>query len=164
VRYGNKAFRDWHARVVERAPAYMRQVLGGLHAGAECELVTYLIDSFGNSTRIDYGTGHETTFIVLLCEMGCCLRSLSAPYPSAFLLPHHRLFVQAWRMWISRDASACVASVPGLHVPLPEAATHLLLGCVLVSVGSTRRFVTNALNFLRLAYCRACWLTRRLVT
>lgn len=32
----------------------------------------YLIDSFGNPTRIDYGTGHENTFICFLC----CMRRL----------------------------------------------------------------------------------------
>ena len=32
------------------------------------ELAVYLSESFGNATRIDYGTGHETNFIVfLLC-------------------------------------------------------------------------------------------------
>jgi len=36
-----------------------------LHA-AVVELAPYLIDSFGNATRIDYGTGHETTFAALL--------------------------------------------------------------------------------------------------
>lgn len=30
------------------------------------ELVPYLTDSFGNHTRIDYGTGHETNFAALL--------------------------------------------------------------------------------------------------
>lgn len=30
------------------------------------ELSGYLIDSFGNRTRIDYGTGHETTFAAFL--------------------------------------------------------------------------------------------------
>lgn len=34
----------------------------------ECrELSGYLEDSFGNSQRVDYGTGHETTFFVFLC-------------------------------------------------------------------------------------------------
>lgn len=32
------------------------------------ELAGYLEESFGNPTRIDYGTGHETTFIVFLCR------------------------------------------------------------------------------------------------
>ncbi len=29
----------------------------------------YLNDSFGNPTRIDYGTGHETVFIMFLCAL-----------------------------------------------------------------------------------------------
>ena len=31
------------------------------------ELAGYLEESFGNPTRIDYGTGHETTFMIFLC-------------------------------------------------------------------------------------------------
>jgi hypothetical protein len=37
-----------------------------LHAAAE-ELAEYFKESFGDKTRIDYGTGHETTFIAWLC-------------------------------------------------------------------------------------------------
>ena len=33
---------------------------------ASIELCGYFVDSFGNATRIDYGTGHETTFIAFL--------------------------------------------------------------------------------------------------
>ena len=29
----------------------------------------YLIDSFGNKTRIDYGTGHEMAFVMFLCAL-----------------------------------------------------------------------------------------------
>ena len=32
------------------------------------ELSGYLEESFGNPTRIDYGTGHETTFMIFLCD------------------------------------------------------------------------------------------------
>jgi hypothetical protein len=35
--------------------------------GAIIELSAYLDDSFGNRVRIDYGTGHETSFIVWMC-------------------------------------------------------------------------------------------------
>jgi hypothetical protein len=41
--------------------------------GAAVELLPYLLDSFGNATRIDYGTGHETTFVAFLyCLAGVC--------------------------------------------------------------------------------------------
>ena len=29
----------------------------------------YLIEGFGNSTRIDYGTGHEMAFVMFLCSL-----------------------------------------------------------------------------------------------
>lgn len=41
--------------------------------GAVIELAAYLDDSFGNRVRIDYGTGHETSFIVWMCT--CCKMS-----------------------------------------------------------------------------------------
>lgn len=46
----------------------------GLPQAAAEELSAYWADSFGNSTRIDYGTGHETTFAALLF----CLAKLGA--------------------------------------------------------------------------------------
>lgn len=42
------------------------------------ELVPYLLASFGHPSRIDYGTGHETTFVVWLCES---ISLVLAPYP-----------------------------------------------------------------------------------
>eukprot|EP00667_Euglena_gracilis_P015883 EG_transcript_16548 len=71
-RFGNKAFRVWHARLVERSPALVH---GVLTAGPDAqpqwleyaeELRAYLHDSFGNPTRIDYGTGHELHFLCFL--------------------------------------------------------------------------------------------------
>jgi hypothetical protein len=75
MRYGNKAFRAWHDKVVELAPGLMERLLGGLHPGSATELLSYFLDSFGNATRIDYGTGHETTFVILLfclTQLGVC--------------------------------------------------------------------------------------------
>lgn len=42
--------------------------------GASIELGEYLKDAFGNATRIDYGTGHESNFVAFLC----CLYVLGA--------------------------------------------------------------------------------------
>lgn len=36
--------------------------------------MTYFMDSFGNFSRIDYGTGHEIAFIMFLC----CLFKIGA--------------------------------------------------------------------------------------
>lgn len=76
-RFGNPAFRDWHKRLVERAPRLMADVVSASRAvsGAEVvgaednvaiELGAYLDTSFGNETRIDYGSGHEAHFCLLL--------------------------------------------------------------------------------------------------
>jgi serine/threonine-protein phosphatase 2A activator len=50
--------------------------------GAEVELCPYLYDAFGNATRIDYGTGHETTFMIFMCTLAftvCIANALSHP-------------------------------------------------------------------------------------
>ncbi|GIL75589.1 hypothetical protein Vretimale_15187 [Volvox reticuliferus] len=66
LRYGNPAFRTWTARLSERAQAMLESVLTEETRPAVSELVPYFLDSFGNATRIDYGTGHETQFCALL--------------------------------------------------------------------------------------------------
>jgi len=64
--------REWFARVAESSDGLIRSVLPQNLQAAAVELAPYLVDSIGNSTRIDYGTGHETTFCALLC----CLAKL----------------------------------------------------------------------------------------
>lgn len=39
------------------------------HHKAVVELKAYLEDSFGNSVRIDYGSGHEMNFAAFLCSL-----------------------------------------------------------------------------------------------
>eukprot|EP00898_Chlorokybus_atmophyticus_P008418 jgi/Chlat1/8578/Chrsp82S00655 len=65
ARYGNPAYRIWHARLTEESQRLIQKVLPE-NMPATMELAGYLCDSFGNATRIDYGTGHETTFVALL--------------------------------------------------------------------------------------------------
>jgi len=74
MRYGNKAFKEWHARMVERAPVLMLSLLEGENRDEAQELAGYWSDAFGNAARIDYGTGHE---LALLTWVGG-LRTLGA--------------------------------------------------------------------------------------
>ncbi|KAG1671647.1 hypothetical protein FOA52_006878 [Chlamydomonas sp. UWO 241] len=67
LRYGNPAYRSWFVRMVEGCvPGLQRVLPPGTRPDAVQELAPYWADSFGNSTRIDYGTGHETNFVALL--------------------------------------------------------------------------------------------------
>lgn len=77
MRFGNKAFQQWHARLVERgegllaeALAQTRSVDGVETAVLAAELAHYLACSFGDERRIDYGTGHEAAFFALLFALG----------------------------------------------------------------------------------------------
>lgn len=72
-RYGNKAFREWHARLVSRAQSLVETHLAGAGTFDPLEAASYLHVAFGNETRIDYGTGHEAAFfafLVVLMESG----------------------------------------------------------------------------------------------
>ena len=121
VRFGNPAFRTWHARLIERSHGIVKCLMDchvqnsggpsaegpmraeilrdcydrGYQAAAAtvtspqardtssprkkqdeviAELRAYLHDSFGHPVRLDYGTGHESSFVVLLlslCKLGC---------------------------------------------------------------------------------------------
>lgn len=65
-RFGNPAFKQWYARLRESAQDLVAR-LPGVPTEAIQELVPYLEDSFGNNTRIDYGSGHELSFVAWLC-------------------------------------------------------------------------------------------------
>ncbi|KAI4389805.1 hypothetical protein MLD38_001988 [Melastoma candidum] len=65
-RYGNPAFRSWHEELESRAELIMLEFLPEDLRPSTVELVPYFLDSFGNATRIDYGTGHETNFAAWL--------------------------------------------------------------------------------------------------
>ncbi|KAF5456149.1 hypothetical protein F2P56_025660 [Juglans regia] len=65
-RYGNLSYRAWHDRLTESSESLMLNFLPDDLNSATIELVPYFTDSFGNSSRIDYGTGHETNFAAWL--------------------------------------------------------------------------------------------------
>ncbi|KAI4307415.1 hypothetical protein L6164_030607 [Bauhinia variegata] len=90
ARYGNAAYRTWHSRLVESSESLMLRFLPHHLHSATIEIVPYFTDSFGNSSRIDYGTGHETNFAAWLY----CLARLGLikeeDYPAAVA----RIFVK----------------------------------------------------------------------
>ncbi|XP_020650540.1 serine/threonine-protein phosphatase 2A activator [Pogona vitticeps] len=66
-RFGNKAFRMWYAKLDQGAEKLVASVIPAEQAAAVPEVATYLKEAVGNSTRIDYGTGHEAAFASFLC-------------------------------------------------------------------------------------------------
>ncbi|CAI0447854.1 unnamed protein product [Linum tenue] len=73
ARYGNVSYRTWHGRLEETCESMMLRFLPEELTTAMVEIVPYFMDSFGNSSRIDYGTGHETNFaawLYCLARMG----------------------------------------------------------------------------------------------
>lgn len=75
-RFGNVSFRKWYDIVRERVSDLLDQYLpaevlaykSSSEVTAKSELEAYLIGSFGSSQRLDYGTGHELSFLAFL---GC---------------------------------------------------------------------------------------------
>lgn len=75
-RFGNISFRKWYEIVESRLPRLLDEALspetldfGTPQASATSareELQAYLIGSFGSSQRLDYGTGHELSFLAFL--------------------------------------------------------------------------------------------------
>lgn len=77
-RFGNPAFRTYLGAISK----HMEEWHSPLHVPKEWapELSTYLENSFGSGSRIDYGSGHELNFFMWLL----CLNRLSLLPPSAF--------------------------------------------------------------------------------
>nr|POF04449.1 serine/threonine-protein phosphatase 2a activator 2 [Quercus suber] len=78
-RFGNPAFRDFLDAVKGAQEGWHRR-LGVKDTAAIDELSMYLLNSFGNAMRIDYGSGHELNFILWLL----CLRQLALFTDAAF--------------------------------------------------------------------------------
>ncbi|XP_023244642.1 serine/threonine-protein phosphatase 2A activator-like [Centruroides sculpturatus] len=65
-RFGNKAFTQWYNKLKDNVADVLKEALSAEFHGAIIEISSYLQESFGNSTRIDYGTGHEISFAMFL--------------------------------------------------------------------------------------------------
>lgn len=74
-RFGNISFRKWHEVLASRASDLLRECLpaelldtrsSGDGPTAESELKAYFLGSWGSGQRLDYGTGHELSFLAFL--------------------------------------------------------------------------------------------------
>lgn len=71
-RFGNVSFRTWFQLMEERVGGLLDEgLLGqvlkiGDGVGAKEEVTNYFVGSFGSSQRLDYGTGHELSFLAFL--------------------------------------------------------------------------------------------------
>lgn len=71
MRFGNKAFRTWHSRLMQESTPFVTALVGPelVAKGAVQEIELYLQESFGSSQRIDYGTGHELNFVAWMAAL-----------------------------------------------------------------------------------------------
>lgn len=65
-RFGNVSFRKWYKLVEDEKDELLRDHLPASILPAYEELWAYLIGSFGSAQRLDYGTGHELSFLAFL--------------------------------------------------------------------------------------------------
>lgn len=97
-------------------PSYGPKILGVSSAfsqAATVELVPYLLASFGHPGRIDYGTGHETSFVVWLCEFNASPRLAFLGVPSPCLLVWRAILPMKCYFSVVTD---CSLFPPRLHV------------------------------------------------
>eukprot|EP01134_Creolimax_fragrantissima_P000078 CFRG0078T1 len=72
-RFGNRAFKVWAARLEQESAELVKGLLATSSDNNSkviqynAEIAVYFTEGFGNATRIDYGTGHELSFMAFLC-------------------------------------------------------------------------------------------------
>uniref|UniRef100_A0A2M4AUR4 Serine/threonine-protein phosphatase 2A activator n=1 Tax=Anopheles triannulatus TaxID=58253 RepID=A0A2M4AUR4_9DIPT len=66
ARFGNAAFKTWFQKMRSESTQLIANALPDTAKEAVPELQVYFEESFGNPTRIDYGTGHEMAFVMFL--------------------------------------------------------------------------------------------------
>ncbi|KAK9679577.1 Serine/threonine-protein phosphatase 2A activator 1 [Basidiobolus ranarum] len=66
-RFGNKAFRTWMKRLEENSQTLLAELVSPEQQQSVVELKAYFGGGFGNAIRIDYGSGHELSFVAFLC-------------------------------------------------------------------------------------------------
>lgn len=65
-RFGNVSFRKWYKIIEDQIDELLGQFLPDRLNPAYDEIGAYLLGSFGSAQRLDYGTGHELSFLAFL--------------------------------------------------------------------------------------------------
>ena len=68
-RFGNISFRKWYGFVEQQCRPLLQELVGTDLHNAVHELGSYLLGSFGSPQRLDYGTGHELSFMAFLAGL-----------------------------------------------------------------------------------------------
>jgi len=66
-RFGNRAFKIWIERLETCSYDLIKDMLPEEMKNAAVEVTPYFTGGFGNGIRIDYGSGHELSFVAFLC-------------------------------------------------------------------------------------------------
>ncbi|KAK2956134.1 putative Serine/threonine-protein phosphatase 2A activator [Blattamonas nauphoetae] len=65
-RFGFPQYRTWNTWMCENSPQFIARILPTVSEELRVDIQPHFEDSFGNQTRIDYGTGHEAAFLCFL--------------------------------------------------------------------------------------------------
>ena len=75
MRFGNRAFKDWYQAANTYLDSFLDSILPEDIKGAKKELYTYASEGWGSNVRLDYGSGHEMSFMYFcwaLFRLGFC--------------------------------------------------------------------------------------------
>lgn len=150
-RFGNVSFRKWHQIVEERIDALLeehlpQQVLAfksrittsDEEASARGELKHYLLGSFGSAQRLDFGTGHEVSFLAFL---GCIWKL------GGF---NHEEHGDSW----GTEERGIVIGVIEPYVPSTSLSVHEHMDLIAVQILASHSATDTNIH------PRTCWVTR----
>ena len=91
-----------HLHFSQESDHLLGTFLGPTHAPALRFLKPYFLESFGSFRRLDYGTGHETSFALFLCSL--TLLRVVRPHPAEERALVLRVFARYLRLcWRLQD-------------------------------------------------------------
>lgn len=67
-RFGNLSYRDWQTKFDTQLDGWIHELIPEKYHRSIIEMRYYIANAFGSKERIDYGTGHELSFLaVIMC-------------------------------------------------------------------------------------------------